>query len=89
MDGRPSSRWWRWAGLLAAAAVYLVAIGTLEFGFLLSPVALAVAAFAVRRVPRPRGVLVWIGLAVNAVLTLGTLFVFLGIAFDWADAGAD
>jgi hypothetical protein len=76
-----ASRWWSWAGLIAAAAVYITAVLTLGLGLLLSPIALVVSVWAIRRVQRPRGVLVWVGLAVSCLLVLVALYVVAAIAF--------
>lgn len=61
------NRAWRWAGLAAALVVYLAAILTFAVGFLLAPLSLALSVIALRRLPRPRGWLPWLGLAANAV----------------------
>jgi hypothetical protein len=61
------SRAWRWAGLAAALVVYLAAILTFGLGFLLAPGGVALSVIALRRLPRPRGWLPWLGLAANAV----------------------
>ena len=65
----PSSRW-RWVGLVAAAAVYVVAVFTFGLGFLLSPASLVLSVVALRRLPRPRGWLPWLGVASNAPLVM-------------------
>ena len=65
----PSNRW-RWVGLVAATAVYAVAVFTFGLGFLLSPASLALSVVALRRLRRPRGWLPWLGVAANALLLI-------------------
>lgn len=74
---------------MAAAAVYLAAIGTIGIGFLLSPFALAVAILAFRKVAPPRGLLVWSGLVLNAVLTLATVLVVVVFVLGQGAGTAD
>ena len=64
---------WRWAGLAVAVAVYAIAVLTLGIGLLLAPASLALSVVAVRRLPPPRGVLVWLGVAANVLLVIPLL----------------
>ena len=57
------SRRYRWVGLVAAVFVYVVAVFTFGLGLLLAPASLAVSVLALRRLPPPRGVMPWVGLA--------------------------
>jgi hypothetical protein len=59
--------------LAAAIAVYLAAVATFGFGFLLAPASLALSVIALRRLPQPRGWLPWLGLAANVVLLVPLL----------------
>jgi hypothetical protein len=61
---------WRWAGLMAAVLVYAVAVFTFGLEFLLAPASLALSVVAVRRVPRPRGWLPWIGVVANVTFLI-------------------
>jgi hypothetical protein len=63
-------RAWRWIGLAAAVVVYALAVVTLGIGLLLAPVSFGVSVLALRRLPRPRGPLPWLGLLANAVLLM-------------------
>jgi hypothetical protein len=64
------SNHWRWIGLAAAVQVHVAAVLTFGLGFLLAPASFALSVVAVRRVPRPRGWLPWLGVAANATLTI-------------------
>ena len=61
---------WRWAGLVGAVAVYALAVPTFGLGFLLAPASLALSVIALRRIPRPRGWLPWVGVVANAMLVI-------------------
>ena len=61
---------WRWVGLVAAIAVYVVAALTFGLGLLLAPASLVLSIVGLRRLSRPRGWLPWFGIAANVALLL-------------------
>jgi hypothetical protein len=62
--GRP----WSWAALIAAILVWALGVPTFGLSVLLAPVGALLIAVAWRR--SPHDALLWIGLALNAVLVL-------------------
>jgi hypothetical protein len=61
---------WRWVGLVAAIAVYVVAALTFGLGLVLAPASLVLSIVGLRRLSRPRGWLPWLGFAANVALVL-------------------
>jgi hypothetical protein len=71
----------RWVGLAAAVVVYALAGLTFGLGLVLAPASFALSVYALRRVPLPRGLLPWIGIAANTALLVGFIVWIVPLLF--------
>jgi cytochrome b subunit of formate dehydrogenase len=78
----PVNRQLRWVGLAAAVVVYALAGLTFGRGLVLAPASFALSMYAFRRLPPPRGLLPWVGVAANAALLVFFIVWILPLLFD-------
>lgn len=74
---RRPGRYWSWAALIFAVAVWSLSIPTFGMNVFLAPIGLVLSAVAWRRAPQDA--LFWVGLALNASLGLSLFAVLIGL----------
>jgi hypothetical protein len=78
---RTKGRRWSWAALVGALLVWVGGLPTFGLSIFLSPLSILLSVVAWFR--SPRDAVFWVGFALNALLLLGLVSLFIGDWFGW------